>query len=189
MGHRTEPKFGKGKASEEGCKKKVRANNPKDTLRKASVGPLTLKKYEAVLLEFRVSRGRGLEQGEQCHGSSDFSRSWNQRFRLSPSSPAKHEGLVCPLRSRVPIPYEATCLLSQAAMRMGKMEIALCLLLSFFLYLRPSEPFRLRVQDVVRPVGKRRRTYQHYTLLLHSNEVVIPSKALQYSTTRCFLWI
>ena len=96
---------------------------------------------------------------------------------------------LCRLRSRMPIPYEATCLLSQAAMRMGKMEIALCLLLSFFLYLRPSEPFRLRVQDVVRPVGKRRRTYQHYTLLLHSNEVGIPSKTLQYSTTRCFLWI
>ena len=50
MGHRTEPKLGKGKASGEGCKNKVRANNPKYTLRKASVGPLTLKKYEAVLL-------------------------------------------------------------------------------------------------------------------------------------------
>lgn len=47
------------------------------------------------------------------------------------------------------------------------------------MYLRPSEAFRLRVQDIVKPVRKGSRGYRHYSILLHPMEEGVPSKTLQ----------
>ena len=85
-----------------------------------------------------------------------------------------------PPRARMPVPYEAVCLLAMAAVQVQQYQIALILLLMFHLYLRPSEPFRIRVQDIVAPVRGGKKQYKHYAILLHPNEEGVPSKALQF---------
>jgi len=52
--------------------------------------------------------------------------------------------------------------------------------LSFFLYLRPMEAFRLRVKDIVKPVKRGGSSYGHYSFLLHPMEMGVPSKTLQW---------
>lgn len=72
--------------------------------------------------------------------------------------PRTHQSLkgwrtLCPPRSRMPIPYEVICLLAREALLKGKIEICLVLLLNFFCYLRPTEFEKIRVCDIVAPVG------------------------------------
>ena len=69
----------------------------------------------------------------------------------------------CPPRSRLPIPYEAVAYIAEQG---GMIEEALCVLLSFALYLRPSEGTRLRKKDLVKPVAKA-GDYQYWKVVLH----------------------
>eukprot|EP00438_Fugacium_kawagutii_P025616 Skav209719 [mRNA] locus=scaffold528:209114:215555:- [translate_table: standard] len=87
---------------------------------------------------------------------------------------------LCPPRARMPIPYEVACLLSQLAVQQNKIQIALVIQLAFLLYLRPSEPFKLRVQDIVPPMKRAGKSYRHYSILLHPHEEGIPSKTMQW---------
>lgn len=87
---------------------------------------------------------------------------------------------LCPPRSRMPVPYEVVCLIAQHAVRMKKLEIGLVLLFIFQLYLRPGEAFRVRVQDIVKPVKKAGKAYQHYSVTLNPTEVGVPSKTMQW---------
>ena len=83
---------------------------------------------------------------------------------------------LCPPRARMPVPYETVCLLAMKAFNTGNAQICLFLLLSFLLYLRPGEALKIRVQDIVSPVKRAGRAYQHYAILLHPTEEGIPSK-------------
>jgi len=87
---------------------------------------------------------------------------------------------LCPPRSRMPIPLEAIALLAESATHQKLPQIALVLLLTFFLYLRPGEAFKLRVQDIVRPVKRAGKGYKFFSVLLHPTEQGIPSKTLQW---------
>jgi hypothetical protein len=66
------------------------------------------------------------------------------------------------------------------AFNTGNAQICLFLLLSFLLYLRPGEALKIRVQDIVSPVKRAGRAYQHYAILLHPTEEGIPSKTQQW---------
>ena len=83
---------------------------------------------------------------------------------------------MCPPRARMPVPYETVCVLAMKAFNTGNAQICLFLLLSFLLYLRPGEALKIRVQDIVSPVKRAGRAYQHYAILLHPTEEGIPSK-------------
>ncbi|OLP86219.1 Calcium-dependent protein kinase 3 [Symbiodinium microadriaticum] len=61
---------------------------------------------------------------------------------------------LCPPRSRLPIPYPVVALLAMHALSLGLQEVALYLLLTFALYMRPNEGLRLRKMDLVRPSSK-----------------------------------
>jgi integrase len=87
---------------------------------------------------------------------------------------------LSPPRSRMPIPYEVVALLATRALTQGLEEVALVLLLNFYLYLRPSEYRGLRVRDVVKPVKKGPGAYKWWSFLLHPTEVGIPSKTEQW---------
>lgn len=85
-----------------------------------------------------------------------------------------------PPKSRMPLPYEVICLVVVTAIQQGKLEEALAILLTFFLYLRPTEFQQLRVQDVVKPVRRGGKAYRHWSILLHPMEEGIPSKTKQW---------
>jgi hypothetical protein len=87
---------------------------------------------------------------------------------------------LCPTRSRMPVPWEVTCLLVQDMIGLGKIHLALHTLLMHTLYLRPSEALRLRHCDVVKPVKGRGCGYQAWTFVLHPMEMGIPSKTQEY---------
>lgn len=87
---------------------------------------------------------------------------------------------LCPPRARLPVPYEAVCLLSLQAYREHKLEVCLALQLMFLLYLRPGEVFAIRVQDVVQPIRRAGKAYKHFSVLLHPSEQGIPSKTRQW---------
>lgn len=87
---------------------------------------------------------------------------------------------LCPPKSRMPLPYEAVCLVALTAIRQGLVQEALAMLLTFGLYLRPTEFQHLRVQDIVKPVKKGAKVYKYWSVLLHPLEEGVPSKAQQW---------
>eukprot|EP00438_Fugacium_kawagutii_P003851 Skav230672 [mRNA] locus=scaffold2185:329965:335309:- [translate_table: standard] len=87
---------------------------------------------------------------------------------------------LCPPRARLPIPYEAVCLLSLQAYKERKMEVCLALQLMFLLYLRPGEVFAIRVQDVVQLIQRAGKAYKNFCVLLHPSERGVPSKTKQW---------
>eukprot|EP00438_Fugacium_kawagutii_P028256 Skav200691 [mRNA] locus=scaffold6391:1205:6504:+ [translate_table: standard] len=201
---------GKVKQSRRSARRKtVRQHKPQQTLRLASVGPQTLKKYEALwlqlvewsgnqvtadmdknamdriltaYLEFLYLEGEDLSKANYVTASVIFHVPGTKGLSTLPLTQQSMKGWrrLCPPRARMPVPFEAVCLLCQEAVRQNKLEVGLSIMMMFMLYLRPAEPFRLRVQDIVKPVGKKHRTYKHFAVLLHPNEVGVPSKTLQY---------
>ncbi|CAE7255618.1 unnamed protein product [Symbiodinium sp. CCMP2456] len=86
---------------------------------------------------------------------------------------------LAPEKSRLPIPFEALALIFMFLVQSGRCEIGLFLLVSFMLYLRPSEGLRLRTQDVVRP-SRKRGAFSFWTFILHPQEMQIPSKTREF---------
>ena len=86
---------------------------------------------------------------------------------------------LCPPRSRLPIPYPVVALLAMHALSLGLQEVALYLLLTFALYMRPSEGLRLRKMDFVRPSSKQ-AGFQYWSVVLHPWEVGLSSKTQEF---------
>ena len=86
---------------------------------------------------------------------------------------------LAPAKSRLPIPFEVVALISTWAIKSGHIQIALLILLSFMLYLRPSEGLKLRCQDVVRPTRKK-GAFSMWTFILHPYEEGVPSKTQEF---------
>ncbi|CAE7231430.1 gag-pro-pol [Symbiodinium sp. CCMP2456] len=87
-----------------------------------------------------------------------------------------------PPKSRLPLPWEIVCLLAIMALAMGEVEIAMFMLVSFVCYLRPGEAGRLRVGDLVPPVG----TIKSWSLVLHPEEESVSSKTGEFDETILF---
>ena len=86
---------------------------------------------------------------------------------------------LCPPRSRLPIPYPVVALQAMHALSLGLLEMAIYLLLTFALYMRPSEGLRLRKMDVVRP-SSRQAGFQFWSVVLHPLEMGVSSKTQEY---------
>jgi hypothetical protein len=200
---------GKEKQVQRSRRRKAVRNQNQGYLRKASVGAATLKRYDNLwdqlcrwsqgkifsgmdmnkmdklltqYLEFLYLEGEDLSKANYLTAAVIYHNPGSKGLQALPLTQQSMKGWrrLCPPRARMPLPYEAVALLCEEAVRIGNKELALCMLLMFHLYLRPAEPFRLRVQDIVAPVGKGRKTYRFYAVLLHPNEVGTPSKTLQY---------
>ncbi|CAK9008777.1 Uncharacterized protein SCF082_LOCUS10011, partial [Durusdinium trenchii] len=183
--------------------------DPQHTLRNNAVGPRTLQQYNkhwkdfvewtgclvseaaslptidnhlADYLEMLYHKGEDLSQANYATAAVMFKVPGTKGLHQLPKSQQAMKGWrrLCPARSRLPVPYEVVCLLSQVALKSGKVELAIALQLMFLLYLRPSEITTLRVQDIVPPVKTRGRRYPHYAVLLHPSEAGIPSKTKQW---------
>jgi hypothetical protein len=87
--------------------------------------------------------------------------------------------VLCPPRSRLPLPWEVVALLVMELLDRGSKEIALCLLVTFELYLRPGEPHKLRVADLIRPLSEKTGRDQ-YAFVLNPIEVGVPSKTGEF---------
>ena len=106
---------------------------------------------------------------------------------MMPLSPLSLQGLrgwrrLCPPRSRMPVPYEVVALLSVVALERGLWEVAIVMLLNFFLYLRPAEYQRLRVCNIVRPARRSHQALQFWGVLLNPTELGVPSKTMGRGT-------
>ncbi|CAJ1409470.1 unnamed protein product [Effrenium voratum] len=95
-------------------------------------------------------------------------------------------GKLSPPRSRLPVPWEVTCLLVEYAMKSNHVMIGLHILLMFTLYLRPSEALRIRQMDLVAPLKRARAGYQRWTVTLHPLEAARPSKTMEFDETLQF---
>ncbi|CAJ1453620.1 unnamed protein product [Effrenium voratum] len=87
---------------------------------------------------------------------------------------------LAPQKSRLPIPWEVCCLLITHAVRQNLMGFALHMGLMFMLYLRPSEALRLRRGDVIPPVPRGQGGYKQWTVVLHPEELGVPSKTQEF---------
>ena len=173
-------------------------------LRMASVSNATLKRYQQVkgdfvgwqrkkkikdkfkalesYLEHLYLRGEDLSLGTYTVAALVH---FEPEMKSHPIMPRAQQTLkgwrkMCTPRSRMPLPYEVVCLVAVKAIEANKPEIALALLLTFFLYLRPTEFETLRTQDIVRPVKGGKEVYRHWSILLHPMEEGVPSKTLQW---------
>eukprot|EP00438_Fugacium_kawagutii_P032235 Skav231695 [mRNA] locus=scaffold597:1206282:1209294:- [translate_table: standard] len=90
---------------------------------------------------------------------------------------------LVPPQSRLPIPWEVCCLLACHALRNGMMQMSLCMLVAFAMYLRPSEVSRIRVRDVVFPAPQLRRRHQQLVITLHPFEDAQCSKTKEFDET------
>lgn len=133
-------------------------------------------------LESLYMSGEDLSVANYTMAAIVFSVPWLKNQAALPEALQSMKGWrkLCPRRSRMPLPFEAVCLVVQKAVQEQRVEIGLVLLLSFFLYLRPMEAFRLRVKDIVKPVKRGGSSYGHYSFLLHPMEMGVPSKTLQW---------
>ena len=91
-----------------------------------------------------------------------------------------------PPRSRLPLRWEAVCLMAEHMMGHDMVEEALMMLLAFVMYLRPGEVCKLRCQDLVPPVGQGRREASKWSLVLHPQEELVPSKTAEFEETLLF---
>ena len=133
-------------------------------------------------LEFLYISGEDLSVANYTMASIVFKIPWLKNQAALPEALQSMKGWrrLCPPRSRMPLPYEAVCLVVRRAVQEEEQEIGLVLLLSYYLYLRPMEAFRLRVKDIVKPVRGGGSGYGHYSFLLHPMEQGVPSKTLQW---------
>ena len=137
------------------------------------------------MLEDMFDSGEDLSQGEYLVAAVQFKqphlRGTKQSLPLSRQSLAGWRKLDPP-KSRRPLPWEVVCLMALEAFSQKKVEISLYLLLAFVAYLRPGEVSRLRVCDLVAPVG----TVKTWSLVLHPFEIGVPSKTAEFDETILF---
>ena len=133
-------------------------------------------------LEFQYLEGADLSRANYIAAAVMYMRPETRTMAGLPRAQQSLRGWrrLCPPRARMPIPYEVVCRLVEVAAREKQAEIGLLLLLSFFLYLRPSEPYRIRVSDIISPVASGGRAFQHHAVLLHPLEEGVPSKTKQW---------
>lgn len=187
----------------------AKALQPHNTLRRASVSTVTRNRYDAHWMEFvRWTRkavtirtplplldrrltdylehlylqGEDLSRANYITAAAIYQVPGLKGLASLPMTQQSMKGWrrLCPPRSRMPIPYEVTCLLALTACQQGLFEVALAMLLIFALYLRPNEAFLLRNRDIVRPVKSKPKAFKHFAVVLHPMEEGIPSKTLQW---------
>lgn len=87
---------------------------------------------------------------------------------------------IVPPGGRIPLPYPVVCLLADYFVRSGDVDMALVVLIATEAYCRPSEPLRLRKQDVVPGQPGLGRGLRAVSLLLHPYELRVPSKNQEF---------
>lgn len=133
--------------------------------------------------------GRRRQQPSQLHDSS------SGIHVASPSSPQTNEsaGVKCiqgwkkldPPGSRLPLPWEAVCLMAKF-MKRNMREEALMMLLAFVCYLRPGEVAQLRAKDLIPPVNSRSKAGRLWSLILHPQERGQASKIQEFDENILF---
>lgn len=112
---------------------------------------------------FRPHFGRGAG----CHlsGARQALRGWRR---------------VEPAASRLPLPWPVVAAIANRLYALRFWEEAMIVLLCFFTYFRPSEPFKLRAKDVIPPCLGAGPGHELWALTLHPLEVGEPSKTSEY---------
>ena len=91
--------------------------------------------------------------------------------------------LAAPGGSRLPLPFLIVAGMSMALLAGRNASMALRLLVTFALYLRPSEADSILVKDLVRPVGSKQFGFKSFAIVLHPFERGEPSKVKSYDDT------
>ena len=120
-------------------------------------------KAVAATVFFRSKFGRG--KACQLDGARQALRGWR---RLEP-----------PL-SRLPLSWPILAMLINEMVRLGFREAGVVTALMFFTYFRPSEPFKLRVKDLVPPTPQAGGSHKLWSLTLHAFEGGQASKTQEF---------
>jgi len=99
------------------------------------------------------------------------------------SRAAKGWRRLSPLWSRLPIPWEVAALMATRMLNRGRIESAFLTVLTFALYLRPSEALRLTVGSLVAPIKVGPLTRRFWCIVLHPRELDTPSKTGEFDET------
>ena len=90
---------------------------------------------------------------------------------------------MLPATSRVPIPFEAVCMMVMQLYARGRPEEALAILTCFELYLRPGEVETIKVGHLIAPTSRHVAGRTSWTVLLHPREDDVPSKTAEFDET------
>lgn len=93
-----------------------------------------------------------------------------------------------PLRSRVPLPWQAFLAILGSALHKGLVEEATALLLTFVCYLRPADLFALQPASFVKPVAGDSQQFRHWSLLLGAFETGRPNKTGEFDESSVIDW-
>ena len=144
----------------------------------------------AEMLEFMFGEGEDLSAGQYMMAATLFKlphlRSTKQS--MLPLSRQSMQGWrkMDPPKSRLPLPWEVTCLISMHCLKHQQVQAALMIATCFALYLRPGEVTRLRGMDLVRPVQTNKKEKSHWAVVLHPAEEEISSKTGEFDETVMF---
>jgi len=137
----------------------------------------------ALLLEETFFEGENVGVGEKLFASVLFFRHQcsKEAGGAMPSSRRALRGWrkLAPPHSRLPLAYEVIALFVNFLLAVGLREVALVVLLSVELYLRPGEAFTLRAIDLVPPF-RRRVAHEFWALTLHAAESGVASKTSEF---------
>ena len=91
--------------------------------------------------------------------------------------------LASPGSSRPPLPWVVAAAMAAHLARRGQHEAALCLLLLFTLYLRPSECLALHQFQLLEPLPALGPGYDRWSVLVHARELGRPGKTGEFDDT------
>lgn len=119
---------------------------------------------EADFLEGQQSNRGGSMQAAVRYRWPAFGRGGSLRL---PRAMLAAKGRAPPC-SRLPLPLEVVSLIAEIQFRNGHPWYAFLTTLAFYAYLRPSEAFKLRAVDLIKPLGF--RPHHRWSLVLHATE-------------------
>ena len=88
---------------------------------------------------------------------------------------------LAPPLSRLPLPWSTTAAIANWMVLHGALEMAVLTVLTFVLYLRPSEALRLRHGDLVAPSRRGAQNLRKWSVVLHPQEGGTASKTGQFN--------
>jgi integrase len=115
------------------------------------------------------------------HQRQDLSRGATQLVRAHQA--ARGWRKLSPAKSRLPLPKLVLVLILNSMIRLGYVVAAHTTMLTFALYLRPSETLRILVRHLVAPVRTGRQKSKFWSIVLHPQERGCPSKTGAYDET------
>ena len=135
-------------------------------------------KVDLLLAEFDVlfQEGNGVRPGEKTLAAVEYQWRHVKGTMLRSRRALKGWRKMVPPKSRLPLPRAVAFGIAMRMLSLQQRSMALLVLLSFDMYLRPGEGLTLKVKNVVPPFQGSGRQYQRYVVVVRDEEDNVPDK-------------